>query len=105
MQNSGKEDSNGWASYKIAVLKQLEFVTSQIEVVRALVTKVDKEITTLTTREKSEADLLAINIKLEKLFEYKAMAEGKSSRSNTISIVAVVVSILTVIFHAIFSYK
>ena len=99
--NSG----DGWSQYKIAVMNQLEFLTSQLEVIREMVVKVDKEVGTISSREKTDSDFAILTEKINQLFLWKATQEGKQARSNLISIIAVILSSLFALIHVLQSFR
>ena len=44
------DGENGWGAYKIAVLKQLEFLTLQADSIRNMATEIDKDLASITAR-------------------------------------------------------
>ena len=59
------EDTNGWPEYKKTVIQQLEYLTREVKEVREAVNQVDKDIASMVTRDKLEADIAILNVKRE----------------------------------------
>lgn len=116
-------ETNGWYAYKIAVLKQLEILTSDIAEVKDCVSRIDKEVasykyipeqltevkvsirniekelTTFSTITKSDRDHTAIQIKLDSFDTWKSEQIGKSSVTSKTAIAAVIMSSIIVIIQ------
>jgi hypothetical protein len=60
-------DTNGWPEYKIAVLKQLEYLTERIAALQDLVTKVDKE---MVSRPEFASEIKILDDKVASLREW-----------------------------------
>ena len=111
---------NGWPQYKLSVLQQLEHLIKEQGEVKDLVHRIDKEVamfsllaTQMTDLRKSiifietemktfalikkmDEQFIAMRLRLDALQEWKTAysneQKGKASRSNIISIVAIIVS-------------
>jgi hypothetical protein len=108
--------TNGWYAYKIAVLKQLDFLATDIKDIQETIHNIDKEIaayktipdqiievktsirniekelTTFSTTIKNDREHADLLKDITILKDWKSEERGKKSRSNTLSVIAIVVS-------------
>jgi hypothetical protein len=97
MSDDNNNANNGWPEYKRSVLQQLEFLTKEVAEVKEAVHQMDKSLVLLPTK----LSLDTLQTRIESLQLWKAQMEGKASRSNIVSIVAVVISAIGILLGII----
>jgi hypothetical protein len=110
MPNSPDDKGNGWGEWSRYVLKELERHNSLIEELNEKVIKIDGNVieiktkadAAILTKAQAEALVAELKTKQETLLDWKKFEEGRRSRANWLSVIAICLSSLIGILSLIF---